>query len=160
MVHHDGHVEGVSSGRGDAPVQHDRRSLHVPLFDRVHFIDHTEKCVERRLNGVPAFDRDVTMEDLLKDLRAGDKTFVIGDGPFKEVLSVDLVGVRRSLRDTRSAAPTSDAGKKLAVVRAAAGHGFPTADIDQMLRDIEQKYVTESAIADYERLVTSAEVHG
>ena len=52
--------------------------------------------------------------------------------------------VRRSLRDTRSAAPTSDAGKKLAVVRAAAGHGFPTADIDQMLREIEQGYVTES----------------
>ncbi len=51
--------------------------------------------------------------------------------------------VRRSLRDTRSA-PTSDAGKKLAVVRAAAGHGFPTADIDQMLREIEQGYVTES----------------
>ncbi len=52
--------------------------------------------------------------------------------------------VRRSLRDTRSAEPTSDAGKKLAVVRAAAGHGFPTADIDQMLREIEQGYVTES----------------
>ncbi len=91
VVHHDGHVEGVSGRRGDSPVQHYRRTLDVPLFDWVHLIDHAEKCVERGLDGVPAFDRDVTMEDLLKDLRAGDKTFVIGDRPFEEVLSVDLV---------------------------------------------------------------------
>ena len=52
--------------------------------------------------------------------------------------------VRRSLRDTRSAQPASDRGKKLAVVRAAAGHHFPTADMAQMLREIEQGYVTES----------------
>ena len=77
-MYHDGHVEGVSGRRGDSAVQHYRRTLDVPLFDRVHLIDHAEKRVERGLNGVPAFDRDVTMEDLLKDLRAGDKTFVIG----------------------------------------------------------------------------------
>ena len=52
--------------------------------------------------------------------------------------------VRRSLRDTRSAEPASDRGKKLAVVRAATRHDFPTADIVQMLREIEQGYVTES----------------
>ncbi len=51
--------------------------------------------------------------------------------------------VRRSLRDTRSAEPASDRGKKLAVVRAAARHDFPTADIAQMLRELEQGYVTE-----------------
>ncbi len=51
--------------------------------------------------------------------------------------------VRRSLRETRSLEPTSDVRKKLAVVRAAAGHDFPTADIAQMLREIEQGYVTE-----------------
>ncbi len=52
--------------------------------------------------------------------------------------------VRRSLRDTRSAEPASDRGKKLAVVRAATRHNFPTADVAQMLREIEQGYVTES----------------
>jgi negative regulator of replication initiation len=52
--------------------------------------------------------------------------------------------VRRSLRDTRSGEPASDSGKKLATVRAAAKHDFPTADIAQMLREIEQGYVTES----------------
>lgn len=51
--------------------------------------------------------------------------------------------VRRSLRDARSAEPASDARKKLAVVRAAARHDFPTADMAQMLREIEQGYVTE-----------------
>ena len=52
--------------------------------------------------------------------------------------------VRRSLRDTRSAEPASDRGKKLAVVRAATRHNFPTADVAQMLREIEQGYVTEA----------------
>ncbi len=76
---------------------------------------------------------------------------VLDDAEYREVsraarrkgLSVSE-WVRRSLRETRSAQPASDASKKLAVVRAAAGHGFPTADIDQMLREIEQGYVTES----------------
>lgn len=53
--------------------------------------------------------------------------------------------VRRSLADARAAAPTADASQKLEVVRAAVQHGFPTADIDQMLREIEQGYVVGSS---------------
>lgn len=49
--------------------------------------------------------------------------------------------VRRSLREARREAPGRDAGTKLEIVRAAAEHEFPTADIDQMLREIEQGYV-------------------
>lgn len=51
--------------------------------------------------------------------------------------------VRRSLREARRAEPERDARTKLEVVRAAAEHRFPTADIDQMLREIEQGYVDE-----------------
>lgn len=51
--------------------------------------------------------------------------------------------VRRALRESRALEPTSDGGMKLAVVRAAARHAFPTADVPQMLREIEQGYVTE-----------------
>ena len=49
--------------------------------------------------------------------------------------------VRQALRAARRAEPGADAKKKLAVVRAAARHRLPTADIDQMLAEIEQGYL-------------------
>jgi hypothetical protein len=49
--------------------------------------------------------------------------------------------VRQALRVARRSEPRSDAGKKLQVVRAAAEHAFPTADIDEMLRQIERGYL-------------------
>ncbi|MGD2070848.1 MAG: antitoxin [Gemmatimonadota bacterium] len=52
--------------------------------------------------------------------------------------------VRRSLADVQAKEPAADAGRKLAVVRAAAEHEFPTADMEQMLREIEQGYTSES----------------
>jgi hypothetical protein len=49
--------------------------------------------------------------------------------------------VRQALRAARRAEPGGDAKRKLAVVRAAVGHAFPTADIDQMLNEIERGYL-------------------
>ncbi len=46
--------------------------------------------------------------------------------------------VRRALRAARRSEPAKDAERKLAAVRAAARHPFPTADIDRMLAEIEQ----------------------
>lgn len=51
-------------------------------------------------------------------------------------LQVLLEWVRQALR----AAPEGDPKKKLAAVRAAARHEFPTADIGQMLAEIERGY--------------------
>jgi hypothetical protein len=48
--------------------------------------------------------------------------------------------VRQALRAAQRAAPRTTVKKKLDVVRAATAHSFPTADIDQMLREIEQGY--------------------
>lgn len=48
--------------------------------------------------------------------------------------------VRQVLRDARRQEPTRDVGTKLEVVRAASKNSFPTADIDQMLEEIEQGY--------------------
>jgi hypothetical protein len=48
--------------------------------------------------------------------------------------------VRQSLRAARRMEPRGDPGRKLSVVRAAARHSFPTADIGEMLRQIEQGY--------------------
>jgi hypothetical protein len=49
--------------------------------------------------------------------------------------------VRQALRAARRSEPGADAKKKLAVVRAAVLYAFPTADIDQMLAEIEQGYL-------------------
>ncbi|MBK5298632.1 MAG: antitoxin [Vicinamibacteria bacterium] len=46
--------------------------------------------------------------------------------------------VRQALRAARRTEPLRDIDKKLAVVRAAARHAFPTAEIDQMLAEIQR----------------------
>lgn len=48
--------------------------------------------------------------------------------------------VRQTLRAARRQEPLGDASRKLAVIRRAATHGFPTADIDVMLEEIERGY--------------------
>ena len=48
--------------------------------------------------------------------------------------------VRQKLRDARARQSLKDPEAKLKAVRAAANHSFPTADIDQMLREIESGY--------------------
>lgn len=49
--------------------------------------------------------------------------------------------VRQALRAARQREPLGDGGRKLDVVRAAARHAYPVADIDQMLAEIERGYV-------------------
>jgi hypothetical protein len=48
--------------------------------------------------------------------------------------------VRRVLRDARRQRSESDPQAKLDAIRIAATYSFPTADIDQMLDEIEQGY--------------------
>jgi hypothetical protein len=51
--------------------------------------------------------------------------------------------VRQALALARRREPVGDAGKKVEIIRAAAKHDFPTADIDSMLAEIEQGYLTD-----------------
>jgi hypothetical protein len=48
--------------------------------------------------------------------------------------------VRRVLREARMRQPVHDPQVKLKAVRKAVRYSFPTADIDQMLEEIEQGY--------------------
>lgn len=48
--------------------------------------------------------------------------------------------VRRALREARRREPRGDVDSKLRAVRAAARHDFPTADIDEILAQIESGY--------------------
>ena len=49
--------------------------------------------------------------------------------------------VRRALRRARREHATGDTHRKLAVLRSAAEHEFPTGDIDELLADIERGYL-------------------
>ena len=51
--------------------------------------------------------------------------------------------VRQALDLARRREPVADLGKKLAAVRAAARHDFPSADIEEMLAQIERGYTAE-----------------
>ena len=48
--------------------------------------------------------------------------------------------VRRALRDARARRPVADPETKLKAVRRGAQYSFPTADIDQILSEIERGY--------------------
>jgi hypothetical protein len=48
--------------------------------------------------------------------------------------------VRRTLREARAGRPAVEPEAKLKAVRRAASYSFPTADMDQMLREIERGY--------------------
>lgn len=53
--------------------------------------------------------------------------------------------VRQALREARRREPMRDTIKKLDAVRAAARHEYPTADIEQMLAEIERGYQSPGA---------------
>jgi len=50
--------------------------------------------------------------------------------------------VRRALSAARRREPSVDVSKKLAAVRTATRHGFPSGDITEMLAQIERGYTT------------------
>jgi hypothetical protein len=54
--------------------------------------------------------------------------------------------VRQALEAARRREPASSVAKKLAAVRAAVRHEFPTADIDVMLAEIESGYGSGTSI--------------
>ena len=51
--------------------------------------------------------------------------------------------VRQALTLARRSEPQGDVGRKLAVIRAAVKHEFPAGDIDTMLAEIEQGYLSD-----------------
>lgn len=48
--------------------------------------------------------------------------------------------VRQTLREARIRRPVNDPATRLNAIRRGAEYSFPTADIDQMLREIERGY--------------------
>ncbi len=54
--------------------------------------------------------------------------------------------VRQTLRRAERDLASGDTSAKLAAVRAAAAHEFPTGDIDDVLADIERGYLGDTSI--------------
>ena len=52
--------------------------------------------------------------------------------------------VRQALRAAHRREPLETGDRKLEVIRAAAGHSFPTADIDEMLGQVEAGYLSHT----------------
>lgn len=72
---------------------------------------------------------------------------LLNEAEFEEIRKIALrhkmtvaEWVRQALRDARREEPLRESREKLAAIRRAARHQFPTADIDQMLAEIEQGY--------------------
>ena len=75
---------------------------------------------------------------------------ILEDGEMRELQRVARAArmtvaewVRQALRAARRQAPGSDVRKKLETVRVAARHAYPTADIGDMLAQIERGYTTD-----------------
>ncbi len=72
---------------------------------------------------------------------------LLGDEEFEELRAIASgqgmtlsEWARQVLRRARAERPGGDRARKLAAVRAAARHAFPTADIEAMLEEIERGY--------------------
>lgn len=72
---------------------------------------------------------------------------VMSESEFEEIRQISSASgqtisewVRTVLRQARRSQAMGDVGEKLAALRLAATHSFPTSDIDQMLEEIEAGY--------------------
>lgn len=54
--------------------------------------------------------------------------------------------VRRALGEAKRRQASGDPGRKIAAIRAAAGHAFPTGDIDSMLAEIARGVSSGAAV--------------
>ncbi len=71
-------------------------TLDIREPDRNHLVDDTKQDIERRLNRVTSTDRNISVEDLLQHLGAGDQSFRRRNSGLDKVLSIRLVGMSRA----------------------------------------------------------------
>jgi hypothetical protein len=75
---------------------------------------------------------------------------ILDDGEMKEIRTIArrrrmtvAEWVRGALRAAKAEEPLADPRRKLQALRAATSHSFPTADIEEMLAQIERGYTEE-----------------
>lgn len=77
---------------------------------------------------------------------------ILDDGEMREIRTIArrrrmtvAEWVRGALRAAKAEEPAADPRRKLQALRAATSHSFPTADIEEMLAQIERGYAEEPA---------------
>ncbi|HEX9459134.1 MAG TPA: antitoxin [Thermoanaerobaculia bacterium] len=77
---------------------------------------------------------------------------ILDDGEMKEIRRIArrrrisvAEWVRGALRAAKAEEPAADPRRKLQALHAATAHSFPTADIEEMLAQIERGYAEEPA---------------
>ena len=73
MLFHDGEMESITCRQPSMSQDNLLGTLGGGSRNVKNLIDDAEQCVERRLDGVPAVNGDVPMQDLLQDLGVGDE---------------------------------------------------------------------------------------
>ena len=96
MLFHDGEMESITHRQPPMSQDNLLGTLGGGPRNVKHLIDDAEQSVERRLDGVPAVEGDVPMQDLLQDLGVSDQALAVIDQLFERSLCVALVGVRRA----------------------------------------------------------------
>ena len=94
MLFHDGEMDRIARRQPAMPQDNLLGTLGGGPRNVKHLIDDAKQSVERRLDGVPAVNGDVPMQDLLQDLGVGNEALAIIDQLFEPSLCVALVGVR------------------------------------------------------------------
>jgi hypothetical protein len=92
---HDRQVKRVAGRQLRAPQHNPPGALDVRELHGEDLVSDSQKRVEGGLDRVAPADGDVTMKDLLEDLRVGDETLLLRKDSLQNLLRVPLVGVRR-----------------------------------------------------------------
>src|SRR6266581_9224816 len=88
-------MQGIAGRQARNPQDELPSTLDIREPDRNHLVDDTKQDIERRLNRVTSADRNISVEDLLQHLGAGDQSFRRRNGGLNKLLSVRLVGMSR-----------------------------------------------------------------
>jgi hypothetical protein len=83
MLFHDGEMDSITRRQPSmSPQDNLLGTLGGGTRNVKDLIDDAEQSVERRLDGVPAVDGNVPMQDLLQDLGVGDEALAVIDQLF------------------------------------------------------------------------------
>ena len=89
-------MHAISRGQSLVGKNNLFRANYNILVHRQYLVDETEQGVEGGLNGIAAINRDIAVQNLLKDLGVGDQTLTLGDQLFQPSLGIAAMRVGRA----------------------------------------------------------------
>ena len=96
MLFHDSEMNGITRRQSFVSQDNPLGTLGHRSRDIKHLIDDSQQGVERWLDGVPAVDGGVAMQDLVQHLCIRDQALTVADKLLKQSLCVAFVGVGRA----------------------------------------------------------------